>query len=103
MIKNRPQADRILVARLSGTAGRLSRWGALGDAQADTGAAERPLSDNGTVVVVKEPRGAVLTPLAVPMSLAAGRQNSCNGLSAVGDLRCSRAYGAVYAGGIPYG
>ena len=63
----------------------------------------RPLSDNGTVVVVKEPRGAVLTPLAVPMSLAAGRQNSCNSLNAVGDLRCSRAYGAVYAGGIPDG
>ena len=34
----------------------------------------RPLSDNGTVVGVKEPRRAVLTPLAVPMSLAAGRQ-----------------------------
>jgi len=64
---------------------------------------EKGLSDNGTVVVVKEPRGAVLTPLAVPMSLAAGRQNSCNGLSAVGDLRCSRAYGAVYAGGVPDG
>jgi hypothetical protein len=40
MVDNRrPQADRILVARLSGTAGRLSRWGALDDAQADAGAA----------------------------------------------------------------
>jgi hypothetical protein len=29
------------------------------------------LSDNGTMVVAKEPRRAVLTPLAVPMSLAA--------------------------------
>jgi hypothetical protein len=40
MVDNRPQADRILVARLSGAAGRLSRWGALDDAQADAGAAE---------------------------------------------------------------
>jgi hypothetical protein len=40
MIDNRPQADRILVARLSGAAGRLFRWGALDDAQADAGAAE---------------------------------------------------------------
>jgi hypothetical protein len=40
MVDNRPQADRILVARLSGTAGRLSRFGALADAQADAGAAE---------------------------------------------------------------
>ncbi len=36
MVDNRSQADRILVARLSGAAGRLSRWGAL----ADAGAAE---------------------------------------------------------------
>jgi hypothetical protein len=35
------------------------------------------------------------------MSLAAGRRDSCNGLNAVGDLGCSRAYGAVYAGGVP--
>jgi hypothetical protein len=40
MIDNRSQADQILVARLSGAAGRLSRWGALDDAQADAGAAE---------------------------------------------------------------
>jgi hypothetical protein len=40
MIDYRPQADRILVARLSGAAGRLSRWGALDDAQADAGAAK---------------------------------------------------------------
>lgn len=40
MADNRPQADRILVARLSGAAGRLSRFGALDDAQADAGAAE---------------------------------------------------------------
>jgi hypothetical protein len=40
MVDNRPQADRILVARLSGAAGRLSRWGALDDAQADAAAAE---------------------------------------------------------------
>jgi hypothetical protein len=38
----------------------------------------RGLSDNGTVVVVKEPRGAVLAPLAVPMSL--GAQPLCLGL-----------------------
>jgi hypothetical protein len=40
MADNRPQADRILVARLSGSAGRLAPWGALDDAQADAGAAE---------------------------------------------------------------
>ena len=40
MVDNRPQADRILVVRLSGAAGRLSRWGALDDAQADAAAAE---------------------------------------------------------------
>jgi hypothetical protein len=40
MLESRPQADRILVARLSGAAGRLSRWGALDDEQADAGAAE---------------------------------------------------------------
>jgi hypothetical protein len=40
MVENRPPADRILVARLSGVAERHSRWGALDDAQADAGAAE---------------------------------------------------------------
>jgi hypothetical protein len=40
MVEDRPQADRILVARLSGAAGRLSRWGALDDAQAVAAAAE---------------------------------------------------------------
>ena len=40
MADNRSHTDRILVARLSGAAGRLSRWGALDDAQADAGAAE---------------------------------------------------------------
>jgi hypothetical protein len=40
MVDNRSQADRILVARLSGAAGRLSRFGAVADAQADTAAAE---------------------------------------------------------------
>ena len=40
MLESRPQADRILAARLSGVAGRLSRWGALDDEQADAGAAE---------------------------------------------------------------
>jgi hypothetical protein len=39
MVDNRPQADRILIARLSGAAGRLSRFGALDDAQADAGKA----------------------------------------------------------------
>src|SRR6516162_749136 len=63
----------------------------------------RGLSDNGTVVVVKAPRGVSLTTLAVPMSLAAGSWNSCNALSAVGDLGRWRAYGAVYAGGVPDG
>lgn len=38
----------------------------------------RGLSDNGTVVVVKELRGAVLTPLAVAMSLVSGnRRRAC--------------------------
>ncbi|HLQ54861.1 MAG TPA: DUF6788 family protein [Streptosporangiaceae bacterium] len=32
----------------------------------------RGLSDNGTVIGVKEPRGVALTPMAVPMSLGAG-------------------------------
>ena len=32
----------------------------------------RPMSDNGTMVGVKEPNRASLTPLAVPMSLGAG-------------------------------
>jgi hypothetical protein len=47
----------------------------------------RPLSDNGTMVGVKEPIRASLTPLAVPMSLA-GRwsRSACNGLSAAGEL-----------------
>jgi hypothetical protein len=40
MVDNSSQADRILVARLDGAAGRLSRWGALDDAQAAAGAAE---------------------------------------------------------------
>ncbi len=52
------------------------------------------MSDNGTVVGVKEPRRDFLTPVAVPMSLAAGHWNSCNGLSAVGDLGYLWAYGA---------
>jgi hypothetical protein len=33
---------------------------------------QRPLSDNGTMVGVREPNRASLTPLAVPMSLGAG-------------------------------
>lgn len=40
MVDNRPQADRILVARISGTAGRLCRWGALDVAQRAAAAAE---------------------------------------------------------------
>ena len=40
MVDNRPQADQILVARLSGAAGRLSRFGALDDEQTVAGAAE---------------------------------------------------------------
>ena len=40
MVDNRPQADRIIAARLSGAVGRLSRWGVLDDEQADAGAAE---------------------------------------------------------------
>jgi hypothetical protein len=32
---------------------------------------KRPLSDNGTMVVVKKPRGTPLTPMAVPMSQSA--------------------------------
>jgi len=95
----RAEADRITAL----AAGLRERIDTLTDPTAAEAEIEavRPLSDNGAVVVVKEPRGAVLTPLAVPMSLAAGRRDSCNGLSAVGDLGCSRAYGAVYAGGVP--
>ena len=40
MVDNRPQADRILVARLTGTAGRLSRWGELPDAETAAAVAE---------------------------------------------------------------
>jgi hypothetical protein len=48
--------------------------------------AQRPLSDNGTMVGVKEPTGAALTPLAVPMSPGAGHGSACNGLIASGEL-----------------
>jgi hypothetical protein len=61
----------------------------------------RALSNNGTVVGVKEPRGAWLTPVAGPVSLAADGRESCDGSNAAGDLGCSRSYGAVYAGGVP--
>jgi len=43
------------------------------------GSTVRPLSDNGTMVGVKEPNRASLTPLAVPMSLGAGHGSACNG------------------------
>lgn len=43
-------------------------------------------SDNGTAIGVKEPTGAALTPLAVPMSVGAGRRSACNGLIAAGEL-----------------
>jgi len=42
------------------------------DRLAAFGAPARPMSDNGTMVGVKEPNRASLTPLAVPMSLGAG-------------------------------
>jgi len=52
---------------------RLERRAALGRA-----VRERGSSDNGTMVGVKEPREAVLAPLAVPMSLGAAWR-ACNG------------------------
>ena len=59
-------------------------------ARAGTRARLLPLSDNGTVVVVKEPRRAVLTPLAVPMSLASSPlrldRGVLNWLSSIGPL-----------------
>ena len=60
MIESRPQADRILVARLSGTAGRLSRWGALDDAQADAGAAELRELAGGRGDLLAEVAGVLL-------------------------------------------
>src|ERR1022692_2140741 len=57
------------------------------------GAMYRGLSDNGTVVVVKEPRNAVLTTLAVPMSqlarIASGA-NSRQSASGLPALPCCR-------------
>jgi hypothetical protein len=61
------------------------------------------LNNNGTAIGVKDPRGASLTPMAVPMSLATATKTLVTGLSAVGDLARSRPYGAVYAGGVPDG
>jgi hypothetical protein len=69
MVDNRPQADRILVARLSGAAGRLSRWGALDDAQADAGAAELREMAGGRGDLLAEVAG-----LAVGTAEAKGRE-----------------------------
>lgn len=46
MLDNRPEADRILVARLTGTAKRHARWRNLSDAENAAGVAElRELAD----------------------------------------------------------
>jgi hypothetical protein len=61
-------------------------------------AGTRGSSDNGTMVGVKEPREAVLAPLAVPMSLGAADGSACNALVAVGELAVIAALRCVYAG-----
>jgi hypothetical protein len=69
MVDKRSQADRILVARLSGAAGRLSRWGALDDTQADAGAAELREMAGGRGDLLAEVAG-----LAVGTAASKGRE-----------------------------